>query len=69
MPSAFPLGSAQGTGEDRFSFSVCNRGPTAAQYHPSKFVADGLYGSFDEFFFSFGLNGVGFINVEFHQSL
>jgi len=32
------------TGEDHFSFSVCNRGPTAAQYHPSKFVADGLYG-------------------------
>ena len=48
---------------------MCNRGPTAAQYHPSKFVADGLYGTFDEFFFSFGLNGVGFINVEFHQSL
>lgn len=59
-PSAFPLGSAQGTGEDRFSFSVCNRGPTAAQYHPSKFVADGLYGTFDEFFFFVWVEWSGF---------
>ena len=49
--AVFPSGSTKGTGEDHFSFSVCNRGPTAAQYHPSKFVADGLYGTFDEMFF------------------
>eukprot|EP00435_Cladocopium_sp_Y103_P051693 s1247_g16.t1 len=32
------------TSEDFYSFSVCNRGPTAAQYHPSKFLEDGAYG-------------------------
>ena len=40
----WPHLSPRGTSEDFYSFSVCNRGPTAAQYHPSKFLADGAYG-------------------------
>ncbi|CAK8987713.1 Uncharacterized protein SCF082_LOCUS1092, partial [Durusdinium trenchii] len=30
--------------QDMYSFTVCNRGPAAAQYHPTKFIPDGLYG-------------------------
>ena len=35
--------ASRGVGED-FSLTVCNRGLTAATYHPSRFVADGIYG-------------------------